>query len=460
MPTLAHQLADRIHRLHYEDLSSVANEWTRTAFIDTIGCTLAGIVDDGPRILRRVPGVATAPGPSLIYASRTRTSPLDATLVNGTASHALDYDDVSGVMGGHPSVMLIPPMLALAELVGATGHDLALAYVVGYETECRIARGVHFHHYDKGWHPTATLGIFGTVAAAARLLRFTLDQTATAIGLAASFASGLKANFGTMTKPLHVGHGTRNGLFAALMVREGFTANPAALEAKQGFLDVFNGPGTYDVERILADWYAPLEVEGGGEPGLKPYPCCGSAHSSINRMIHLARTHDLTPEQIETIEIMPHPRRLPHTNNPDPRTPLASKFSIQYVVARALADRAVRLDHFEGDAPLDPAIRELMARTTARPHPDMPENAPLQWGAEVAVTMRDGQRFTSRLDDFERRGPGGQPMTTEELWEKFSDCASRSLPERQIAPLFDRLSRIETLATITDLMPLLEGDAA
>ncbi len=460
MPTLAHQLADRIHRLRYEDLSPAAIEWTRSAFIDTIGCTLAGIVDDGPRILRRVPGIAAAPGPSLIYASRTRTSPLDATLVNGTASHALDYDDVSGVMGGHPSVMLILPVLALAELVGATGHDLALAYVVGYETACRIARGVHFHHYDKGWHPTATLGIFGTVAAAARLLRFTNDQTAMAIGLAASLASGLKANFGTMTKPLHVGHGTRNGLFAALMVREGFTANPAALEAKQGFLDVFNGPGTYDVERMLAEWYAPLEVEGGGEPGLKPYPCCGSAHSSINRMIHLARTHDLKLDQIETIEIMPHPRRLPHTNNPDPRTPLAAKFSIQYVVARALADRAVRLEHFEGDAPLDPAIRELMARTTARPHPDMPENAPLQWGAEIVVTIRNGRRFASRLDDFERRGPGGQPMTTEELWEKFSDCARRSLPAYQITPLFDRLNRIETLAAITDLMPLLEGDVA
>ena len=455
--TLAHQLAERIHRLQYTDLTPTALEWVRTAFIDTIGCTLAGIVEEGPRILLRVPGIATSPGPSLIYATTTRTSPLDAALVNGTASHALDYDDVSGVLGGHPSVMLIPPMLALAELVGATGHDLALAYVAGYETECRIARGVHFHHYDKGWHPTATLGIFGTVASAARLLRFTPEQTAMAIGLAASLASGLKANFGTMTKPLHVGHSVRNGLFAALMVKEGFTANPAALEAKQGFLDVFNGPGTYDIDRMLADWYAPLEVEGGGEPGLKPYPCCGSTHSSINRMVHLSRGHNLTPERVETIEVMPHPRRLPHTNNPDPRTPLAAKFSTQYVVARALTDRAVRLEHFEGDAPFDPTVRELMARTTARPHPDMADNSPLQWGAEVVVTTRDGERFSSRLDDFERRGPGGQPMTSDELWEKFSDCARRSLPEHKIAPLFDRLSQIETLSSIADLMHWLEG---
>ena len=140
-------------------------------------------------------------------------------------------------------------------------------------------------------------------------------------------------------------------------------------------------------------------------------------------MVHLARTHDLTPERVETIEIMPHPRRLPHTDNPDPRTPLGAKFSIQYVVARALADRAVRLDHFEGEAQFDPTIRALMARTTARPHPDMPDDSPLQWGAEVVVTTRDGERFASRLDDFERRGPGGQPMTDEELWEKFEDCA-------------------------------------
>ena len=394
-----------------------------------------------------------------MFATGTRTSPLDAALVNGVASHALDYDDVSGAMGGHPSAVLIPLMIALGEMLGSSGRDLVLAYVTGFETECRIARGVHFHHYDKGWHPTATLGIFGTVAAAARLLRFSQDQTAMALGLAASLASGLKANFGTMTKPLHVGHSARNGLFAALMVRQGFTANPGTLEANQGFLHVFNGPGNYDTDRILSGWYAPLEIEG-GEPGLKPYPCCGSTHASIDRMIHLARTHDLKPADVAGIEIMPHRRRLPHTDNPDPRTPLAAKFSIQYVVARALADRAVRLEHFEGQAHADPAIRALMARTQARPHPDMPDDTPLQWGAEVAVTTRDGRRLASRVEDFERRGPGGAPMSREQLWEKFADCAGRSLPHANIAPLFDRLCYIETIGAVGELTALLERRAA
>ncbi|MGE0224510.1 MAG: MmgE/PrpD family protein [Acetobacteraceae bacterium] len=457
--TLARAIADRIHALRYEDITPTALEWTRHAFIDTVGCSLAGMADDGPNIVMRVPGVAEAPGPALIYATNRRTSVLDATLVNGTASHALDYDDVAGVMGGHPSAMLVPPLIALAEMVPATGRDIAAAYVAGFETECRIARGVHFHHYDKGWHPTATLGIFGTVAAASRLLGLSPEQTAVALGLAASFASGLKANFGTMTKPLHVGHATRNGVFAALMVQKGFTANAGTFEHKQGFLDVFNGPGTYDTARILADWYAPIECEGPGDPGLKPYPCCGSTHASIARMLDLAKTHDLHPGQVARIEVMPHLRRLPHTDNPDPRSPLGAKFSIQYCVARALTDRAVKLDHFEGDAHFDPAIRELMARVDAKPHPDMPADSPNQWGAEVIVHTTDGKRLASRRDDYPSRGPAGVPMTREELWTKFSDCGERALPRAQIAPLFEKLAGIETIGGAAELTRLLESSS-
>jgi 2-methylcitrate dehydratase PrpD len=454
--TLAHEIAQRIHALRFEELSPIALEWTSHAFIDTIACSLAGMAEEAPHILMSVPGVAEAPGPSLLWACDRKTSVLDAALVNGTASHALDYDDVSGVMGGHPSAMLIPAMIALGESTGSSGRDLALAYVVGYEAECRIARGVHFHHYDKGWHPTATLGIFGTVAAAARLLALPVEQTAVALALAASFAAGLKANFGTMTKPLHVGHASRNGLFAAFMAQRGFTANAEVFEHKQGFLDVFNGPGTYDAARILANWYSPLECEGPGAPGLKPYPCCGSTHASVNRTIRLAKTHDLHAGDVETIEVLPHLRRLPHTDNPDPGSPLAAKFSIQYCVARALTDRAIRLDHFENGAENDPAVRALLPRITARPHPDMPEDGVHQWGAEIVVHTKDGRRLASRVDDYERCGPGGQMMSREELWTKFSDCAERTLPKASIAPLFEKLSSIAALTNAAEVTTLMQ----
>ena len=451
MTTLATQIAERIHALLYEDITPEALHWTASAFVDTVGVTLAGIKEDGPQILLRIPGIAAAPGPALIHGTDRRTSVLDAALVNGVASHALDFDDVAGSMGGHPSVMLVPALIPLAELTGATGRDLVTAYVAGFETECRIARGVHHHHYDKGWHPTATLGIFGTVAGAARLLHLSIDQTAIALGMAASCAAGLKANFGTMTKPLHVGHGIRDGLFAALMAKEGFTANPGAFEHKQGFLDVFNGPGTYDTARILDEWYDPFECGGAGDPGLKPYPCCGSTHPSIGRMIDLAHRHDLQPERIARITVLPHARRLPHTNNPDPRTPLAAKFSIQYCVARALVDRSVKLADFEGDAPFDPVVRGVMQRLEARPHPDMRED----WGTEIIVETTDGGRFASRLDNYPSRGPAGDPMTHVELWTKFADCAERSLPRASLPTVFDTLMGIASLPNIHDLTSLL-----
>jgi 2-methylcitrate dehydratase PrpD len=239
------------------------------------------------------------------------------------------------------------------------------------------------------------------------------------------------------------------------MARGGFTANAGAFEHKQGFLDVFNGPGMYDTEKILNDWYAPPECEGPGEPGLKPYPCCGSTHAAVNRMLWLVTTHDIRPADVATVEVMPHLRRLPHTDNPDPRSPLAAKFSIQYCVARALADRAVRLDHFENGAENDSGIRALLPRIKARPHADMPVDGAHQWGAEVVINTKDGRRLASRVDDFERRGPGGKMMSRAELWAKFSDCAERALPKPAIEPLFDELLSVASLSAVPDLTNLM-----
>ena len=326
--TLSHQIAEHIQALRYDDLSAAAR-WSGPI---TRSSTRLVVRSPGWRKTRHTfvwtfPGIADGPGPATVWATDRKTERAGCGV---DQRHRLPCaglrrrrrcDGRSSLGHAHPA-----PLIALGESLGSSGRDLALAYVVGYETVCRIARGVHFHHYDKGWHPTATIGIFGTVAAASRLLALTVDQTAVALGLAASLASGLKANFGTMTKPLHVGHASRNGLFAAYMARDGFTASAGAFEHKQGFLEVFNGPGTYDGGRMARDWYAPLECEGSGEPGLKPYPCCGSTHASINRMLLLAKTHDLHPDEVTRVEVMPHLRRLPHTDNPNPITPLEAKF--------------------------------------------------------------------------------------------------------------------------------------
>jgi 2-methylcitrate dehydratase PrpD len=448
------RLAEQVCGFGKHQVTKRALQQARTCIIDTVGVTLAGIPEDSTQILLRTPGVAEAPGQSLIFGTDRRTSALDATFINGTASHALDYDDFSSVFGGHHSVPLVAALLALAEERKLSGEKVLLSYIVGVETELKLARAVHFHHYDKGWHPTATLGTFGAAAAVSYLIGLDVEKTTMALGIAASLASGIKANFGTMTKHLHIGTCGRNGLLAALLAEHGFDANAYALEHHQGFLNVFNGPGTFDAEKLFENWASPLEIEG-QDIGLKQFPCCGSTHPAIMMMLNLVREENIKADDVAKLEVLPHGRRLRHTDTPHPQTPVEAKFSVQYVVARALLDGAVRLKDFQGEAHNEPAIRRLLEITEARPHPDMADDAADQWGAEVIVTMKDGRRLSRRVDNLVGRG-GDNPMSSDELWEKFDDCAQRSLPREQIAPLFERLETFESIADINQLTRLLQ----
>ena len=273
------------------------------------------------RSCSQTPGVADAPGPALVFGTSHRTSALDAALINGTASHALDYDDVSGVLGGHHSAPVTAPIFALGEQLKVSGKRALAAYIIGVETEVRLSRAVNFHHYDKGWHPTATLGTFGAAASAAHLLGLDVARTAKALALAASFSCGLKANFGTMTKPLHVGHVGRNGLFAALIAERGFESQPRRARAQAGLARGLQRRGHLLPERMFENWGSPWEIET-AENGLKQFPCCGSTHPAIAMMLALVREEGVKADAVEGIEILAHRRRLPHTNNPDPRTPL------------------------------------------------------------------------------------------------------------------------------------------
>jgi 2-methylcitrate dehydratase PrpD len=448
------RLAERVCAFAGRDVTPRAMSVARTAIIDTLGVTLAGVPEDCTQILLRTPGVAAAPGAALVFGTARRTSALDAALVNGTAGHALDFDDFSSDLGGHQSAPLVAPLFALAEERGASGMQVLVAYAAGIEAMIRLARAVNFVHYDKGWHPTATLGVFGAAAACGRLIGLDAPRLATAFALAASMASGLKANFGTMTKPFHVGHCARNGLLAVLMAEQGFEARHAVLEARQGFLDVFNGPGLHDAARIFADWAKPLELEAPGI-ALKQFPCCGSTHPAIAMMLKLAKEERITAADVARIEILPHARRMPHTDNPWPVTPLQAKFSVQYGVVRALLSGTPRMAHFEGEAALEPEVRRLLGLTTAAPHPDMPRDGADQWGAEVIVTTQDGRRLSRRINQMVGRG-GDNPMSAAELWDKFADCAERGIPRENVAPLFDKLECIEETGDIRDLTRLLE----
>ena len=447
--TVAASLAARLAKINIDSVSGRARQMTRTALIDTVAVTLAGAAEPAVAILARTLQVASNTGAAQIFGHPLRGSILDAALINGTAAHAIDYDDMAEAMGGHPSVPVVPVLFALGEQLGASGRQIVEAYIVGFEAECRLGRVVMPHHYESGWHPTATLGVFGATAAAARLLQLDEQHMATALAIAASSASGVKANFGTMTKPLHVGQSARGGLLAALLAQGGFTAKPTAFENKEGFFAAFDGLANVHLEEL--DCQDPeLEIEKDAI-GLKQFPACGSTHPAILAMFDLVRNHGLKPEDVAAIEIVAHRRRLPHTNNPDPQTPLAAKFSIQYATARALVDNAVRLGHFEGTAFLEPEIKRLLQLITTRAFPDDGSGGRAQeFAAEVTVTTRSGNTLKGRAESALGRG-FQDPMTSEELWEKFRDCSSGVVPLKRAEQVYAALENIESCANVAEI---------
>ena len=445
--SIATELASRIHATDYDALPDAAIRAAKVGLLDTIGVTLAGCQEPAARFAAQAAG--EAPGPALIFGSSRHARALDAALINGTASHALDFDDCNNTLGGHPSAPILPALLALAEEIGASGRDTLAAYVIGFEVETRIARGVHFHHYEKGWHPTATLGVFGAAAASAKLMRLAPEQIATALSIAASFSSGVKANFGTMVKPLHVGHCSRNGLFAALLAREGFDAGAQAFEHKQGFLNVFNGAGNYDAGKIVAGWGEPYDIVSPGI-AIKQYPCCGSTHPALDVMLELVQRHELRPENVTRIDSYTHKRRLEHTNRPDPQSALDAKFSVQYCLARALAHGKVMIDHFEGDAHRDPAIRALLPKIHAAAYTEAQFPADNHFGAEVRITLTGGESVSGKIDQPHGR-TSANPLPAEMLKAKFDNCAARALPPDAVARAYETIQRFERLANVREL---------
>jgi 2-methylcitrate dehydratase PrpD len=447
--SIANELAKRIVQFRYEDLPGEAIREAKHAILDTLGVALAGSREPAVTLVRKVLAEEFTRGESVVFGSVQRTGCLDAALINGTAAHALDFDDVSDAMGGHPTAPVLAALLALGDRAGAGGKQVLTAFIAGYETEIRIAKAVNFHHYRKGWHPTATLGVFGASAACARLLELDAQQMATALALSASMAAGLKANFGTMTKPLHVGNTARAGLLSALLAEQGFSASSEAFEHKQGFLNVFNGEGTFEESQIFDRWADPLEIV---DPGvvIKRYPCCASTHVAIDALINVVSENEIAPEQVATIEVWIHERRLEHTNRPDPQTSLAAKFSLQYCLARALLHRNVVLEHFEGRAFLDSRCREIMRKVKAAPYSDEqfhPENA---YGAKVQVTLSDGKTHSGKLG--ESLGTSKRhPLPSGALERKFENCAAEILPPEQTLELRNVVNQLEGMSNVRNL---------
>jgi 2-methylcitrate dehydratase PrpD len=442
---MAARLVDFRNTRRTSELTHVA---TRLA-IDLVGVTLSGSTTLPAARLHRALGLNQANGDASVLGTSRRTGVLDAAMANGTAAHAEDFDDFNEAFGGHPTVAVLPAILALAEARDFSGSAVLDAYAAGVEVESKIADAVHFHHYEKGWHPTSTLGVFGAAAGAAHLLHLDVERTATALSIAASLSSGIKANFGADTKPMHAGHCNRSGLMAALLAEQGFTAGAATFEGPQGYLNVYNGEGNYDVGPLTSDWFLPPKLLVPGV-SIKQFPCCGSTHSAIYAAMALAREDAVNAGDVEQVDVLVHPRRLPHTNKPRPQTPLEAKFSIQYVTARALLDGQVRAEHFEGAAYAQESVSALTARVNAQATEQFAAETPHGFAARVSVSLKDGRSIVREYMEEPGRGPGN-PMDDVELRAKFEDCAALALRPDGIDAVWQALMVIEDMASVREL---------
>ncbi len=456
--TIAREFAKRIVAMRADTMPAEALAWSKVGLLDTVGVTLAGAREDATRIVEEVLASPSA-GASLVFGSNRRIGPLDAALINGTAAHVLDYDNATNTMFGHASATMMPALIAAGEAFGGSGRDLLAAHVVGFEAGARLGRGVNMHHYEKGWHPTSTLGVFAVAAACAHFLKLDEDQTATAMAMATSLAAGIKANFGTMTKPLHVGQCARGGLMAALLARRGFSANDSAFEHKQGFFNVFNGAGTFDAAKIFDSWGEPLDIVAPGAC-YKQYPCCASTHAAVDAALDIRKQitqmrGPIDATQIARVESWTSAQRLAHTNRPLPASSLDAKFSVQYCVARALLDGRVQFEDLEGDAYCEPRVVDLLKRTHATPFAEGAFSSGNHVGAELTVTLADGRAFTAKIAKPLGR-TSANPVSDAGMMAKFESCAARALPAAQVKKVAQAIEQIEQCTSIRDFTTVIE----
>ncbi len=436
----------------FSDLPANVIEKAKQGVIDFLACTLLGPANAiGKTIRVYVENIGAVPEATVIGAG-FKTSRALASLAIGTFSHADDFDDISFSLPGHPSVTVIPAALTIGETEDISGPEFITAYMVGFEIQCKLGQALAPKLYQKGWHATSVLGTLGAAATAGRLLSLSEEQLAHCLGIAASMASGLRANLGTMTKPLHVGFAVHNGVTAALLAQQGVTASLDALEGALGFCQTFADGGRSD--KIVHKLGNPYDII---TPGIlyKRYPSCAETHPALDATIELAHQAEVNPDDVSSIDCVVTPLNHDVLVYSSPRTALEGKFSLHFCVALGLVKRKASLEDFSDDMVSDPAIVRIMQKVTMTPDPSLAEDGYTGAATTVNIHMRDGTRYTKTV--YHAKGSPENPLSMQELLAKYQDCASRTLLARAIEATTNQLLHLERMDKIVDLIAQLDA---
>ena len=438
-----------ISRLKFADLPAPVVATALQGFTDCVGAMLAGSREPVTAAAERVMLADRPSGRSTLYFGTTRTSAPAAAWINGTAAHALDYDDVA-LKGSHPSAVLVPAILAEAQTLNSSGHEMIAAYVAGYEVWGELIGRDRGNYQRKGWHPTGVFGALGAAAACSSLRHLDAAVAAHALGIASSQSCGVMSNLGSMVKPMHPGNAASSGILAARFAEAGITATIDALEHPQGFLSAVSPAGEIDLQ---APPTLPPAKWRMAAPGLsiKQYPVCYRAHRAIDAMLKLLKSHPVQPENVREIRVSFSKSHAVILKNHRPQDAVAAKFSIEFAMACAVLAGRVGLRDLTDEFVRSSKVRQLLERVAIDIDPE--EEAGTSGYApydSVQITLADGQVLHSEKVRYAMGDPHA-PLTAADMWAKFEDCCAWSGLPLNAKALFGKLQRLDRLESVNSL---------
>ncbi len=458
------EVARFIEQMTFDQLPAEALRIGKRCVLDGLAVILAGSQQQCTQIVRNFSLKNSQAAESTAFGKEPVKLPaMFAALVNGTAGHAMDWDDtqlsttadrIFGLLT-HPTVPPLVAALAVAETGDAvSGKAFMNAFLTGFEVECKIAEAIFPEHYAKGFHTSGTIGTLGAAVAAAKLLALDAARLRHMLGITASMASGIRANFGTMTKPLHVGRAAQNGVSAALLAQAGFEADPNALDGPWGFFQVF-GKG-FDAERIAGKLGNPHTIV---EPGvsIKPYPCGCLTHPSMDAMRAVVLEKDLKPADIEQVVLYAGYNILNPIRYTSAEDELQAKFCMPFLLAAIVISRKAGFREFSPQFVCSPEVQDLMQRIRTEFDPAIEAKGYDKMRSRIEVTLTNGQKLVREADERYRGGPD-HPLSDDELIEKFTDCSQSILDRATREAIIEAVFGLENLADVRQLIALATGN--
>ena len=429
----------------------------KRCLIDGFAMILAGSRVEGSEIVRHyVRSVSKDDGgASILGPERMKATAPYAALANGASGHAMDFDDTQlsttpdrtyGLLT-HPTIPALASTLAVAEQQQASGAAFLEAFLTGFEVECKIAEAIDPDHYRRGFHSTATAGTFAGAAGAARLLALDAGRTAHAIGIAASFAAGLRVNFGSMTKPLHAGRAAENGITAVMLAASGFTAGDDGLDGRWGYFQVLGGGA--EPHRLIGALGRPHSIVNPGV-SVKPYPCGSLSHPSMDAMLKLVTDHNIQPDQIKAIRLRAGSNILEPLRYQTAKTELEAKFCVPFLLGVIALRRKAGIQEFTDEFVASAPIQQIMTKVSTVFDQKIEAMGFDKIRSIVEVDLVDGRALTQPSDERYRGSPAW-PFTIAELRERFADCASPLLSKDRIQRALDQIESVEKIKDIREL---------